>query len=94
MSYSVTGSIGPHTYHVSWSPAGISGDEDAVRLIERRAAELDGALVGPPCGPYTDTKHLADPLSSFCLLEDVFDVITDALGDVPMVPEVPEGCIA
>jgi hypothetical protein len=94
MTYTVNGTIGPDTHTVTWTDGELSGDAPAVERIHARAEELEGELVGPPTGPFTEVDHLQDGLSALFIMDEVFDAITEATGDVPEAPEVPEGAVA
>lgn len=71
----------------------LSGDEFAVRLVETYADALEGKMVGPVGGPWTETNHLEDPLSALFVMRDAFDKIIEITGDIPEPPEVPQEAI-
>lgn len=80
---------------VSWDNGNLSGDPVLVADIQREAQSREGIPTGPPCGPYTTTRHLGDALSSYVLMLEQFQPGTiQATGEVPGIPAIPEGAIA
>lgn len=94
MSFTVTGRIGAQSYTVTWDEGEITGDDAAVDAIEAYADAHEGKRIGSPTGPFTEVDHLSDPLSAAMIMDEVFDEITAEEGDVPKLPDVPDGAIA
>ncbi len=94
MSFSTTGRIGSQTYTVTWEDGEVTGDQDAVDAIEAYADAHEGKLIGSPSGPFTEVDHLSDPLSAAMIMDEIFDEIISEEGDVPELPDVPEGAAA
>jgi hypothetical protein len=54
---------------LTWTDGVVTGtDAEAVAQVKRLAAGYDGALIGPPNGPYTTKKHLDNPYTARVLL--------------------------
>ena len=86
MKYTVTGTAkNGNQVSITWEDGRLSGDYVTVKLAESLAEALEGEPVGPVCGPYTTTNHLADPLSAIFILREVIEV-QSAAGDVPKPP--------
>lgn len=50
----------------------LSGDLEAVAWIRYVAACLEGQILGPISGPYTSSRHLADPFAAAELIRSIF----------------------
>jgi len=77
---------------VTWEDGKLTGDYVTVRRAESLAKMLEGERVGPVCGPYTESDHLSDPISTLVILREIID-ITDITGNVPQRPPIPDGAI-
>lgn len=79
---------------VTWQDGRITGDLVALGDLQQAADDQDGLAVGPVGGPYTTRNHLADPLSAYILMLGLFHRSTVQVGgDVPQVPDLPEGAV-
>lgn len=79
---------------VTWTDGVLSGDANAVAMIERLAKALEGTIQGMWGGPYTTKDHLASPYSALPLMRQVFIAGTvKQTGKLPLLPPVPEGAI-
>lgn len=76
---------------ITWDNGALSGDGFAVDLVRLKARSMEGYLVGPPTGPWTDTEHLKDPLSTIFVVGELFEIIS--VDNPPKLPKVPEGAI-
>lgn len=93
MSFTIRGrTITGRKAAVTWDAGKLTGDEATVDLIEIEAQVMEGRPVGWPAGPYTETKHLENPLSALALILRVIE-FESAEGDVPTLPAVPPGAI-
>jgi hypothetical protein len=93
MSYTVHGRLEGRRVSITWDDGALSGDQTAVDILQIRAKVLEGTDVGPPTGPYTVRRHLADPLSTIFLMRDLLGEDITADGDVPEPPPVPDGAV-
>lgn len=93
MIYQIKGEKLSKEYNLVYNDGQLSGDEFAVRLVETHAEALEGQMVGPVGGPWTETDHLSDSLSALFVMRAAFDEILEVKGDVPEMPEVPEQAI-
>lgn len=57
---------------VTWEDGQLSGDQQAILLLQSQAAVWEGREVGPDEGPYTLTDHLQSPISTGWLLNMLF----------------------
>ncbi len=54
---------------LTWTDGVVTGsDKKAVAQMEQLAHDFDGALLGPPNGPYTTEQHLASPYTARMLM--------------------------
>jgi hypothetical protein len=68
-SFSYTATHGGRVVTLTWTDGVVSGtDAAAVAQVLRLAAGYDGALAGPPNGPYTRKRHLDSPYTARVLL--------------------------
>lgn len=74
-----------HTVTVGWRDGEIYGDEAAVVAVRMASRVYDGALVGPPTGPFTETaeEHLASPVSAYQLMKNVLSRVSVVEGEIP-----------
>ena len=95
MRFTLTGvlkdSPGAGRLSFTWEDSHLSGDPMAVEALKAMALAMEGQLVGSPTGPFTETNHLAEPLSTvFLAIDWVFDRQTRTTsGRLPTVPEKP-----
>jgi hypothetical protein len=71
-----------------------SNSPKALAALEQLSKELDGQVVGPLNGPYTDHDHLNSPYSFSVLAQLLlgWDNLKQT-GNIPMRPPVPPGAI-
>lgn len=77
---------------VMWEDGNLTGDYVTVKRAESLAKALEGERVGPVGGPYTESDHLLDPISTIMILREIID-ITRVTGDAPLRPPLPKGAI-
>lgn len=73
------------TVTAGWKDGEVYGDEAAVVLIRMASRVYDGALVGPPSGPFTETAedHLGSPASAYQLMKQVLSRVSVVKGEAP-----------
>lgn len=74
---------------VMWEDGELTGDYLVVHRAKTIAKALEGERVGPVCGPYTYSNHLADPISTIGILREIIN-ITRITGDRPERPPIPD----
>lgn len=89
MKFTATGTRNGKKVSLTWKNGKIIGGDDVCRALVEGAAEgYEGHMVGPAAGPYTKTKHLKDPVSAFCLIEEAAFQIDNLTGDpLPWPPD-------
>jgi hypothetical protein len=94
-SFSYTASRGGHAVTLTWTDGIVSGDDAAaVAQVLRLAAGYDGALAGPPNGPYTRERHLDNPYTARVLLLLVLGHTARlTAGALPCQADPPAGAI-
>lgn len=81
---------------VRWSDGTVTGDPALVADVEAYALLMEGQDVGPEEGPWTQTAHLADPLSAlWCILAcvETLEEVLELGGAIPQRPAIPAGAI-
>lgn len=71
------------TVIVVWRDGELSGDGLFVNPVNVEAALMDGARLGPPEGPYSETDHLSTPLGFCLIVERVLPDGYELRGDLP-----------
>jgi hypothetical protein len=94
MSYTVRGLLNGERVTITWEDGVLSGDAVAVELLELRARALEGREVGPPTGPFTVRRHLANPLSTVFLIRALLGDEITASGEVPIPSPLPEDAVS
>jgi hypothetical protein len=80
---------------VTWHDGEIGGDALIGYRVRQLAKQREGVAVSLPTGPATYHNHLADPLSALALIAETFDGgIVESGGDLPRLPDIPDGAIA
>jgi hypothetical protein len=93
MTYTLTVDFKGGRYTLTWDHGEVSSDNDAFLLFVTATAKgLEGRAIGPVMGPYTRINHLADPLSTVCLVRELGEIV-DTTGELPEAPSVPEGAM-
>jgi len=93
MKWTVKGKYKGKQVEMVWDNGKLSGSLKLINALRRRAALLEGTLVGPVGGPFTQRHHLQDPLSAIYLVWDLFDEDPKASGEIPYPPKVPKDAI-
>ena len=93
MAFTVTARHAGTVYQVTWKAGQLSGDPEAVALVQQFAQSLEGKYVGPVTGPVTKTAHLSKGLSALILMDRAFDEILTTTGRLPQAPPIPPGAI-
>lgn len=77
---------------LDWEDGRVTGTKAALDRVYEMAG--NSSVVGPVGGPYTTRDHLEDPLSAMILFSTVL-VESDVkfYGDIPRVPQPPDGSI-
>lgn len=80
---------------LTWTDGVVSGDDaELVAQVQRLATDFEGALLGPPNGPYTTTQHLASPYTARMLMLLVLRYKAQlTAGALPRQADVPAGAI-
>src|SRR5258708_31450079 len=80
---------------LTWTDGVVTGsDKKAVAQMEQLAHDFDGALLGPPNGPYTTEQHLASPDTARMLLLMVLRYSARiSAGALPRQADPPPGAI-
>lgn len=74
--------------------AEITGDEFFIRMLQCEAEAMEGHLVDFPTMGGTTHNHLRDPLSAHYLIMELFEEVYESCGDIPRLPDVPDGAIS
>ena len=90
MTYVIHGKIGDDAVLIRWDNGVITTNATTLRFLEIEAKHRDSLDVP---GMDLDPKNWNDRLAFFFLAEDVLDEITNVTGEVPTLPDVPEGAI-
>lgn len=93
MAFTVTARHRSSVQRVTWDAGQLSGDPEAVALVQQLAQSLEGKYVGPVTGPVTQKDHLSKGLSALILMDEAFDEILTTTGRVPQAPDVPPGSV-
>lgn len=90
MKYTVQGTFRDRPIELTWENGTLSGDEIVCRLLEIESRLMD--TTGPSGGPYTTEDHLSNPLSALFIIEVLVNIV-EVSGEVPTIPDVPDGAI-
>jgi len=77
---------------VSWDKGEVAGDQPAILLIEAEAS-LVGSLHAPGMEPWEGKQLLEEPWPFYMLANRVLEDLEIVEGEVPPLPEIPEGAI-
>jgi hypothetical protein len=91
---SITGQRGDHFVTVTWTDGELSGDADAIAMLQLLAEEFEGRPLRAIVGPVTVTNHLSNPYTACALMKSVFKYGTVTQdGSLPEII-IPPGAIA
>jgi len=82
---------------LTWTNGVVSGDDaELVAQVEQLAHDFEGALLGPPNGPYTTEQHLSSPYTARMLMLMLMVLrykATVTTGALPRQADAPAGAI-
>jgi hypothetical protein len=92
-TFSLRGHRGGKVIHLAWTDGKLSGDPDAVAMVQRIAADAEGRLISSLTDSTTH-DHLSNPSSAYSLMCMVFqDVPVEVHSDIKPFPPLPEGAM-
>lgn len=92
--FTLKGKYNGREVEVTWDNGILSGDDFLVRRLQCEAEAMEGFLIAFPTMGGTMHNHLQDPLSALYLILKQFEEVYESLGDVPQLPDVPDGVIS
>ncbi|QRG65974.1 hypothetical protein [Brevibacillus choshinensis] len=92
--FTIKGKYNGKETEVTWDNGTLTGDDFLVRSLHCEADAMEGHLVAFPTMVGTTHNHLQDPLSSLYLILEQFEEVYESHGDVPQLPDVPDGAIS
>ncbi len=96
-TFTLTGPRGDQTVSMTWTDGELSGDPDAIAMVQLLAQGYEGhsiSLTGTH--RYTHHDHLSDPYSACAIMRSVFSVpweIRMTEGGLPPLSPPPEGAV-
>jgi hypothetical protein len=76
---------------LTWTDGKLSGDPDAVHMVQILAAGYEGKPVGNSLYGFTTHNHLSSPYTAYQLMVPMFSDHPRMLGNFPKIPSPPEG---
>lgn len=92
--FTIRGKYNGRETEITWDNGTLTGDEFLVRRLQREAEAMEGHLVAFPTMGGTTHNHLQDSLSALYLILEQFEEVFESHGDVPQLPDVPDGAIS
>ena len=91
--FTLEGDWGGKPLTLIWQDGEAFGPEAAVGIVQKLAALNEGRRIALPGCPSTHHDHLKSPYSARALMDRVFTTLPTQHGDLPPLPDVPEGAI-
>jgi hypothetical protein len=92
-TFTLRGHRGSQIIEMTWTDGQLTGDPEAIEMVQALAAAMEGQVVSSPAD-ITTHDHLSNPASAASLMDMMFSSrSTCVYSDVPPMPEPPEGAI-